>query len=167
MNASRKSSPASATSPRSSFPAPARSPISTRINCASPSDYDPTNCSRTTTDEPAPTQAPPATPHAQAKRPTPVVDIWRTPQPLPDVEPITIPDEVGALLRSLGDPPLIDGSVTASHYFTAVLERAAAVAAALASASTSSPTTKSSSSRRCDEQAAFHATTHAQISVQE
>ena len=40
--------------------------------------------------------------------------------------------EVGALLRSLGDPPMIGGSVTASHYFTAVIERAAAVAAALA-----------------------------------
>ena len=68
---------------------------------------------------------------AQAKRPTPV-DIWRTADPLPDVEPITVPDDVGALLRSLGDPPIIGGSVIASHYFTAVIERAAAVAAALA-----------------------------------
>ena len=69
---------------------------------------------------------------AQTKRRTPVIDIWRPADPLPDVEPITIPDEVGALLRSLGDPPLIGGSVIASHYFTAVIERAAAVAAALA-----------------------------------
>jgi hypothetical protein len=68
---------------------------------------------------------------ARPKRPTPA-DIWRTADPLPDVEPITIPDEVGALLRSLGDPPVIAGSVIASHYFTAVIERAAAVAAALA-----------------------------------
>jgi hypothetical protein len=68
---------------------------------------------------------------AQPKRRTPV-DIWRTPDPLPDVEPIIVPDEVGALLRSLGDPPTIAGGVTASHYFTAVLERAASVAAALA-----------------------------------
>ena len=68
---------------------------------------------------------------ARPKRPTPA-DIWRTADPLPDVEPITIPDEVGALLRSLGDPPMIAGSVIASHYFTAVIERAAAVAAALA-----------------------------------
>jgi hypothetical protein len=67
---------------------------------------------------------------AQPKRPTPV-DIWRTADPLPDVEPITVPDEVGALLRSLGDPPIIRGSV-ANNYFTAVIERAAAVAAALA-----------------------------------
>ena len=68
---------------------------------------------------------------AQRKRPTPA-DIWRTGGPLPDVEPITIPDDVGALLRSLGEPPTIAGSVIASHYFTAVIERAAAVAAALA-----------------------------------
>ena len=67
---------------------------------------------------------------AQRKRPSPV-DIWRTGGPLPDVEPITIPDDVGALLRSLGDPPIANG-VIASHYFTAVIERAAAVAAALA-----------------------------------
>jgi hypothetical protein len=68
---------------------------------------------------------------AQARRPTPA-DIWRTADPLPDVEPITIPDEVGALLGSLGDPPAIGGSVTASHYFSAVIARAAAIAAALA-----------------------------------
>jgi hypothetical protein len=67
---------------------------------------------------------------AQPQRPTPV-DIWRTVDALPDIEPITIPDDVGALLRSLGDPP-IAGGVIASHYFTAVIERAAAVAAALA-----------------------------------
>jgi hypothetical protein len=68
---------------------------------------------------------------AQARRPA-SIDVWRTPPPLPDVEPITIPDEVGALLRSLGDPPIIAGRAIASHYFTAVIERAAAVAAALA-----------------------------------
>jgi hypothetical protein len=67
----------------------------------------------------------------QAQRATPV-DIWRTTGPLPDVAPITIPDDVGALLRSLGDPPITSGSVIANHYFTAVIERAAAVAAALA-----------------------------------
>jgi hypothetical protein len=68
---------------------------------------------------------------AQPKRPT-AIDIWRTADPLPDVEPITTPDEVGALLRSLGDPPMIAGGIMGSHYFTAVIERAAAVAAALA-----------------------------------
>jgi hypothetical protein len=36
------------------------------------------------------------------------------------------------MLRSLGEPPTIGGSVTAGHYFTAVVERAAGVAAALA-----------------------------------
>ena len=79
-----------------------------------------------------PTQARPTSAAPPApKRPDPV-DIWRTAGPLPDVEPIAVPDDVGALLRSLGDPPMIAGSVTASHYFAAVVERAAAVAAALA-----------------------------------
>jgi hypothetical protein len=68
---------------------------------------------------------------AQRTRPAPI-DIWRTGGPLPDVEPITVPDDVGALLRSLGDLPMTAGGVIATHYFTAVIERAAAVAAALA-----------------------------------
>ena len=68
---------------------------------------------------------------AQAQRPT-SADLWRATESLPDVEPIAVADEVGALLRSLGDPPMIGGSVTASHYFAAVIERAASVAAALA-----------------------------------
>ena len=59
------------------------------------------------------------------------VDIWRTPGPLPDVEPIAVPHDVGALLRSLGDPPIGTGTA-AAHYFEIVLERAAAVAVALA-----------------------------------
>jgi hypothetical protein len=67
----------------------------------------------------------------RAKRSTPV-DIWRTPDPLPDVEPIAVPHEVGALLRSLGDPPMIGGSAAPGHYFKAVIERAAAIAVALA-----------------------------------
>ncbi len=67
----------------------------------------------------------------QAKRAKPV-DIWRTPDPLPDVEPIAVPYEVGALLRSLGDPPTIGGSVAPGHFFSAVIERAAAIAVALA-----------------------------------
>ena len=64
------------------------------------------------------------------KRPT-AVDIWNDPGALPDIEPIAIPPEVGALLRSLGDPPMVDGSA-AGQAFAAVLERAAAIAAALA-----------------------------------
>jgi len=67
----------------------------------------------------------------QAKRPKPV-EVWRTPDPLPDVEPIAVPHEVGALHRSLGDPPTIGGSVAPGHYFNAVIERAAAIAVALA-----------------------------------
>jgi hypothetical protein len=64
------------------------------------------------------------------KRSAPV-DIWRDPAPLPEMESITIPPEAGAVLRSLGDPPLLDGS-TATKYFTTVIERAAVIAAALA-----------------------------------
>ena len=59
------------------------------------------------------------------------VDIWRDPGPLPEIEPISVPSEAGALLRSLGDPPMVDGS-TAVKYFTTVIERAAVIAAALA-----------------------------------
>lgn len=58
-------------------------------------------------------------------------DLWREPAALGDIEPISMPVEVGALLRSLGDPPLRKGSV-AVGYFNAVAERAAAVALALA-----------------------------------
>ena len=50
---------------------------------------------------------------------------------MPEVEPIALPNEVGALLRSLGDPPMNNG-VAAGHYFSTVIERAAAVAVALA-----------------------------------
>ncbi len=67
----------------------------------------------------------------QAKRRT-SVDVWRTPDPLPDVEPIAVPHEVGALMRSLGEPPMIGGSVAPGHFFKAVIERAAAIAVALA-----------------------------------
>jgi hypothetical protein len=66
----------------------------------------------------------------QSKRPTPV-DIWQPVKPLPEIEPIKMPTEVGAMLRSLGDPT-ITGGTKASHYFNAVIERSAAVAIALA-----------------------------------
>jgi hypothetical protein len=58
-------------------------------------------------------------------------DLWRPSPTLPDVEPIAVPHEVGALLRSLGDPPMNNGAA-AGHYFSTVIERAAAVAVALA-----------------------------------
>jgi hypothetical protein len=66
----------------------------------------------------------------QSRRPQ-AADIWRPHAPLPPVEPIAAPHEVGALLRSLGDPP-INGGAAAANHFTMVVERAAAVALALA-----------------------------------
>ena len=59
------------------------------------------------------------------------VDVWRSPEALPDTRKIANPTDVGALLRSLGDPPVGNGTA-AAHYFNAVVERAAAVALALA-----------------------------------
>jgi hypothetical protein len=64
------------------------------------------------------------------KRPAPL-DVWRNPGALPEIEPIVVAYEAGALLRSLGDPPMIDGS-TATKYFTTVIQRAAGIASALA-----------------------------------
>ena len=58
------------------------------------------------------------------------VDFWHGPNPLPEVAPINAPHDAGALLRSLGDPPIFSGNAV-GHYFTAVIERAAAVAMAL------------------------------------
>ena len=66
-----------------------------------------------------------------ARPPQGAVDPWQEPPPLPDLEPMTTPDDVPALLHSLGDPPMAGGKQLAS-YFTAVAERAAAVATALA-----------------------------------
>jgi hypothetical protein len=66
----------------------------------------------------------------QQKRPH-AVDIWRDTGPLPDLEPIAVSHDAGALVRSLGDPPVHDGSAAAG-YFVAVAERAAKVATALA-----------------------------------
>ncbi len=65
-----------------------------------------------------------------AHRPTRTVDPWRAPAPLPDIEPMPSPDNVTALLHSLGDPTLAGGGSLAS-YFSAVVERAASVATAL------------------------------------
>ncbi|MDO8390533.1 MAG: hypothetical protein Q7V57_08595 [Actinomycetota bacterium] len=59
------------------------------------------------------------------------IDVWRDSGELPEVQRIPAPTDVGALLRSLGDPPVGNGSA-AGHYFNAVVERAAAVALALA-----------------------------------
>jgi hypothetical protein len=69
-------------------------------------------------------------PQQQQRKQAPV-DVWRRPADLPDLEPIALPVDVSALVRSLGDPPMI-GSGAAGHYFGAVVERAAAMAVALA-----------------------------------
>ena len=59
-------------------------------------------------------------------------DIWRLPTAeQPEIEPIAMSVDVGALLRSLGDPPMVNGTA-AGHYFDAVVQRSAATARALA-----------------------------------
>ena len=58
-------------------------------------------------------------------------DLWRTPAPLPEVEPIVVPHDVLGLIRSLGDAPMI-GSMSAGDYLEKVIERTASVGAALA-----------------------------------
>jgi len=68
------------------------------------------------------------------RRPPPrtaAVDIWRTPAPLPEIEPITTPPDPTAALRSLGPPPMPDRA-NAAYHFATVVERAAAIAGALA-----------------------------------
>ncbi len=67
---------------------------------------------------------------AQHKR-LPAVDLWRAPAQLPETQPIAVAHAPGALLRSLGDPPIHDGAAAAG-YFGAVIDRAARVAVALA-----------------------------------
>lgn len=64
------------------------------------------------------------------KRPG-AVDIWKVSGTLPQTEPIAVPTEPGALIRSLGEPPMRDANA-ATDEFVAVVERAAAIAAALA-----------------------------------
>jgi hypothetical protein len=68
------------------------------------------------------------------RRPKPATrsDIWTTPEELPPVEPIVIPNGVDALIRSMGDGPAIGASTVLDRYVVAVVERTAAVAAALA-----------------------------------
>jgi hypothetical protein len=66
----------------------------------------------------------------QSRRPN-ATDIWRSPAPLPDVEPIARVPDAGAMLRSLGDPPMTNGNV-AGHYFDFVINQSASMAMALA-----------------------------------
>jgi len=62
---------------------------------------------------------------------TRVIDIWHQPGPLPEMEHVSPPADVTALIRSLGDPPLT-GTTDVVLHFAIVIERAAALAAALA-----------------------------------
>lgn len=69
----------------------------------------------------------------QRRRPParrPANDVWREPAELPPAAPIAIPTDVGALLRSLGDPPM--HRATVAQLFAAVAERSATVGFALA-----------------------------------
>ena len=59
-------------------------------------------------------------------------DLWRPVPQLPDVEPVVAAHDPGVLLRSLGDPPLMNKSTVAGHYMATVIERAAGLASALA-----------------------------------
>jgi hypothetical protein len=52
-----------------------------------------------------------------------------------EIEPIRPVPDPGAMVRSLGPPPLFGGGGNAEHYFAAVYERAAMLAGALAAAS--------------------------------
>jgi len=59
-------------------------------------------------------------------------NLWRPVPAPPDPEPIAPSDDPGALVRSLGQPPLYGQGAAAEHYLVAVIERAAGLAAALA-----------------------------------
>lgn len=57
-------------------------------------------------------------------------DLWRDPGPLPEMESVQWSDDPTALIRSLGEPPLVRGGEVAIHFAT-VVERTALLAAAL------------------------------------
>ena len=75
--------------------------------------------------------------HAQQRRqakpnlPKPT-DLWRPVPQLPDAELVVAAHDPSVLLRSLGDPPLMNKSTVAGHYIATVIERAAGLASALA-----------------------------------
>lgn len=64
------------------------------------------------------------------RQPNKAADIWRDAGPLPDAEPVRWSDDPTALIRSLGEPPLVRGGEVAIHFAT-VVERTATLAAAL------------------------------------
>lgn len=81
------------------------------------------------------TRTPPKRRSNQRRAPRPdqrsAADVWNTPEPLPELQPIEPAADPGALMRSLGTPPL-PGDADVSGYFVSVVERSAAIAAAIA-----------------------------------
>ena len=61
-------------------------------------------------------------------------DLWQPVPALPDPSPIEPSPDPRAVLRSLGDPPLVGQGAVAEHYMGAVIDRAAGLATALAAA---------------------------------
>lgn len=61
-------------------------------------------------------------------------DLWRPVPALPPPAPIAPASDPTALVRSLGDPPLLGQGAVAEHYLAAVVERASGLATALAAA---------------------------------
>jgi hypothetical protein len=62
------------------------------------------------------------------------VELWGGVPVLEEPAPIVKVDRPGAVLRSLGDPPLQGRSVVAGHYLEEVVKRASQLATALATA---------------------------------
>lgn len=64
---------------------------------------------------------------------------WTSPPAADDevveIEPVRPVPDPGAMVRSLGPPPLFGGGGNAEHYFAAIYDRAAMLAGALAAAS--------------------------------
>ena len=140
---SRRSWPASATSPTSSCRSRARSPTSTPTSCASRSASDPTRCSpRRTRDDHGRAadqrKAPQRAPTAAATRRSRSTSGGRC-RSSPSRSRSCRRAIPTALLRSLGDPPLQGQGAAAEHYLAAVVERAAGLATALARPPTSWP----------------------------
>src|SRR5262249_50749220 len=138
-SASRRSWPASATSPISYCRSRARSPTSTPISSGARSACAPTSSSpRTTRDlaDGVPMNQPRRNHHPRRRRTPkpsdPPADMWRPVHRPPEPAPITPSDDPTAVIRSLGHPPLPGQGTSAELYIATVVERAAGLAAALA-----------------------------------
>lgn len=59
------------------------------------------------------------------------LDIWSVPESLPEVKPVIIAQDVEALVRSLGEPPMSGGRASLD-FLEMVVQRSAALAYALA-----------------------------------